>query len=30
VFKKEKNHPGPMKEIEFWENKAENLNAIYE
>jgi len=29
VLKTEKD-PGPLKEIEFWKHKAENLNAIYE
>lgn len=24
------NNPGPLVEIEFWKNKMENLNSIYE
>lgn len=27
---KQGNDPGPMTELEFWRNKAENLNSIYE
>jgi len=29
VFKQKKD-PGPDEEINFWENKAKNLNSIYE
>jgi len=29
VFKQKKD-PGPDEEISFWENKAKNLNSIYE
>ena len=24
------NNPGPMTEIEFWENKCENLESLFE
>lgn len=27
---KQEVHPGPQMELEFWENKAENLNSIHE
>ena len=27
---KQGNNPGPMTEITFWQNKAENLNSIYD
>lgn len=27
---KQGNDPGPMTELDFWRNKADNLNSIYE
>lgn len=30
ALKQANNDPGPMTEIEFWKNKAENLNSIFE
>lgn len=25
-----RNHPGPLEELEFWEQKASDLNGIFE